>query len=211
MPPSADSPLIPIFVSRPADLTYATATAPSNNQREHWISAMEEEMASLRGHATWYLTPRLPGMKVLPVRWVYTTKLDAMGEVERYKARLVAKGFMQRPGLEFTEVFAPVTSKATLRMLLATVVTQKKFIRQLDVKTAFLNGKLDPDLNVYMAQPEGFEEPGDLVCKLVRSLYGLKQAPRMWSQELARVLNAAGFRASTVDPALFFRKEAGGS
>ena len=55
MPPSADSPLIPIFVSRPADLTYATATAPSNNQREHWISALEEEMASLRGHATWYI------------------------------------------------------------------------------------------------------------------------------------------------------------
>ena len=86
-------------------------------------------------------------------------------------------------------------------MLLATVVTQKKFLR-LDVKTAFLNGKLDPDLNVYMAQPEGFEEPGDLVCKLVRSLYGLKQAPRMWSQELGRVLQSAGFRACKADPAM---------
>ena len=118
---------------------------------------------------------------------------------------------MQRPGLEFTEVFAPVTSKATLRMLLATVVKQKKFLRQLDVKTAFLNGKLDEDLDIYMDQPEGFEEPGDLVCKLVRSLYGLKQAPRMWSQALGRVLQSAGFRACKADPALFFRVEEDGS
>ena len=51
----------------------------------------------------------------------------------------------------------------------------------MDVKTAFLNGKLDED--VFMAQLEGFVYPKypDRVCKLERSIYGLKQASRSWN------------------------------
>ena len=57
-------------------------------------------------------------------------------------------------------------------------------IHQMDVKTAFLNGDLEEE--IYMAQPEGFTEPGKehLVCKLHKSLYSLKQSPRAWYHKI---------------------------
>ena len=62
--------------------------------------------------------------------------MGTSGQVEWYKARFVVKGFMQRPGLEFQEVYAPVTSKDTLRFMIAALVSRKMFVRQLDIKTS---------------------------------------------------------------------------
>ena len=66
-------------------------------------------------------------------------------------------------------------------MLLALAVQDGLHVRQLDVTTAFLNGKLEEE--VYMDQPKGFVEKGKegLVCQLK---YGLKQAPRCWNSIL---------------------------
>jgi len=74
-------------------------------------------------------------------------------------------------------------------------------ISQLDVKNAFLNGELSEE--VYMQPPPRYSVPEGMVCRLRRSLYGLKQAPRVWFQCFASVVTAAGFSASTHDPALF--------
>ena len=58
----------------------------------------------------------------------------------------------------------------------------------MDVKSAFLNGKLKEE--VYVEQPPGFEsiEFPDYVCKLDKALYGLKQAPRAWYETLSAFL-----------------------
>ena len=74
-------------------------------------------------------------------------------------------------------------------------------LEHLDVKTAFLYGELEE--TIYMAQPEGFEVDGDMVCRLHKSLYGLRQAPRAWHARLKQVLENMGFTASTADPGLF--------
>lgn len=142
------------------------------------------------------------GVKPIPVKWVFKIKRDSKGNIERYKARLVAKGFMQQPGVDFTEVFAPVSRHSTLRMLLSLVAEESMHLHQLDVKTAFLNGKLEE--SIYMVQPPGYEEGGShMVCHLRKALYGLKQAPRAWYNTLRLKLEELVFVASDADASLF--------
>ena len=66
----------------------------------------------------------------------------------------------------------------------------------MDVRTAFLNGKLSE--NVYMRQPPEFET-GKKVCKLNKSLYGLKQAPRSGNDRFNAFMLKIGFRRSHQD------------
>ena len=92
------------------------------------------------------------------------------------KARLVAKGYVQKQGIDFEEVFAPVARLDTVRLLLAMAANWGWQVHHLDVKTAFLDGELVED--VYVSQPEGFVIKGkeQLVLKLSKALYGLRQA-----------------------------------
>ena len=180
--------------------TYEEAMNGPN--REQWLQALKEEIASLASNGTWELKDLPAGIKALPVRWVLKVKRDAKGNIERYKARLVVKGYMQREGIDFNEVFAPTSKHTTLRTLLAIVAADDLELEQLDVKTAFLNGDLEEEL--YMKQPPGFEEGGpELVCYLHKALYGLRQAPRAWHEKLKTALETMDFVASEADPGLF--------
>ena len=60
-----------------------------------------EELPSLLENATWALVDRKPGQNVIDTKWVYKTKLNPDGTIERYKARLVAQGEQQRAGVDF--------------------------------------------------------------------------------------------------------------
>ncbi|KXZ51561.1 hypothetical protein GPECTOR_12g524 [Gonium pectorale] len=127
--------------------------ALASPQSDEWVRAMEEELASLHEKQTWTLVPLPKGAKVIPTKWVYDVKCDASGQIERFKARLVAKGFKQRAGIDFDEVFAPASNPTTTRLLLAMVAAERMVLRQVDVKTAFLNGELDE--TIYVTQPQG--------------------------------------------------------
>ena len=114
----------------------------------------------------------------------------------------MAKGFLQKQGVDFEEVYAPVSKHTTLRALLAVVAEKDLELHQLDVKTAFLNGELEEE--IYMQQPQGYEQGGpNTVCHLRRALYGLRQAPRAWHQHLKKVLEELEFMAAIADAALF--------
>ncbi len=108
-------------------------------------------MRSLLENGTWELVERPKGVKPIPMKWVYKVKRDAQGNVEWYKSRLVAKGFLQKQGVDFEEVYAPVSKHTTLKALLAIVAQQDLELHQLDVKTAFLNEELEE--KIYMQQP----------------------------------------------------------
>ncbi len=180
--------------------TYAEAMrAPDAPQ---WKLAMDEEMASLQENSTWTLEQQPIGVRPIPAEWVFKRKQDALGNIERYKARLVAKGFMQKEGIDYNEVFAPVSKHTTLRTLLSLAAAEDLELHQLDIKTAFLNGDLDE--TSHMQQPEGYAEGGpNMVCHLRKSLYGLKQAPRAWNTRLKQELEGRGFTASGADAGLF--------
>ncbi|XP_074363653.1 uncharacterized protein LOC141704306 [Apium graveolens] len=116
------------------------------------------------------------GHKTIGLKWIFKLKKDADGKIVKHKAQLVAKGYAQEYGVDFDEIFAPVTRLETVRLLLALSAKNQWQVHHLDVKTAFLNGEINEE--VYVAQPEGYENEGKehLVYKLLKALYGLRQA-----------------------------------
>ncbi|KAJ0566228.1 putative RNA-directed DNA polymerase [Helianthus annuus] len=145
-----------------------------------WTEAMDKEIESIHKNQTWELVDPPIHQKPIGVKWIYKTKYDEKGNVDKYKARLVVKGYKQKYGIDYQEVFAPVIRFETIRLVLALATHHGWHLHQMDVKTAFLNGKLEEQ--VYIEQPQGYIQKGEekKVCHLKRALYGLKQAPRAW-------------------------------
>ncbi|KAJ9520572.1 hypothetical protein QJQ45_007425 [Haematococcus lacustris] len=170
-------------------------------QSEQWSLAADEEMQSLLSYGTWELVELPEGCRPLDNRWVSSVKRDGRGSIVRFKARLVVKGFLQREGIDFHELHAPVSKHATVRALLAVAAAEDMELEHLDVKTAFLNGKLEEV--IYMHQSAGYEDGSGRVCRLHRALYGLRQAPRAWHARLKEELEQLGFTASAADSCLF--------
>jgi hypothetical protein len=168
-----------------------------------WKAGMNDEMESLLAHNTWELVPAPPGARIIPVKWHYVLKRDATGKITRHKCRLVVKGFYQ---LGVKETYAPVSKHSTVRFMLSHAAAQDCELHQLDIKTAFLNGDMDEDEDVYIEQPPGYHQ-GDrnMVCHLKKALYGLKQAPRQWHKKLSAELEVHGFSPSTADASLYVR------
>ena len=79
---------------------------------------MLEEMAAVEENHTWELVDPPAGCRPIRLKWVFKVKRNERGEVVRHKARLVAKGFVQREGIDFEEVFAPVVHMESVRLLL---------------------------------------------------------------------------------------------
>ncbi|KAL9270148.1 Retrovirus-related Pol polyprotein from transposon RE2-like protein [Drosera capensis] len=149
---------------------------------------MQEELNEFERNEVWYLTPRPKNYPVIGCKWVFRNKSDENGTVIRNKARLVAKGYSQEEGIDFDETFAPVAKLETIRMFIAYAAYQGFKVYQMDVKSAFLNGKFQKE--VYVEQPPGFEdyEYPEHVYRLDKALYGLKQAPRAWYETLSTFL-----------------------
>ncbi|CAI7850970.1 unnamed protein product [Closterium sp. NIES-53] len=156
--------------------------ALAGDDREAWLASREDEFRSHMENETWTLTNLAPGRKALDCTWVLRVKTDAEGRLERRKTRLVIKGFQQTEGIDFQEVFAPVAKAPTLRLLLAAAAVCGWKVEQMDVKTAFLYGVVEEE--IYMKQPEEYDDGIGRVCRLNKAIYGLKQAPRCWYARL---------------------------
>lgn len=125
------------------------------------------------------MTKLLKGLNTIGVKWIYKTKYNERGEVDKHKDRLIAKGYSKSHGNDFNEVFALVSIWGTIRTILAVVANQRWCEFQLDVNSAFLHGELNE--GVYISQHEGYHKgKSELVYKLKKALYGLRQAPRVW-------------------------------
>jgi hypothetical protein len=170
-----------------------------------WVAAMDSEIQSICKNGTWELAELPSGHKPIGLKWVYKLKRNSEGEIVKHKARLVAKGYVQKQGVDFEEVFAPVARLDTIRLILALAANRGWQIHHLDVKSAFLNGELEEE--VYVCQPEGYVQKGKekMVLKLSKALYGLRQAPRAWNIRLDRSLRKLGFSECPSEAAVYKR------
>jgi len=82
-------------------------------------------------------------------------KLNPDGSISKYKVKLVARSFIQRYGVDYNEVFAPVTRLETIGLVVALASSKNWSLSHIDVKFASLNGPLEED--VYVTQPPRFE------------------------------------------------------
>ncbi|BBN67407.1 hypothetical protein Prudu_69S000200 [Prunus dulcis] len=58
---------------------------------------------------------------IIGVKWVYKTKFNPDGSIQKHKARLIAKGYSQQSGIDYNETFTPVARLDTIRALVALV------------------------------------------------------------------------------------------
>nr|GEY74562.1 hypothetical protein [Tanacetum cinerariifolium] len=127
-----------------------------NTQTKRMINFSKETVMDL-----WTLVDLPYGKRAIGSKWIFRNKLD-----ER--------------GIDYDEVFSPVARIEAIRLFLAYVSFKDFIVYQMDVKGAFLYGKIEEEVYVY--QPPGFGDPDflDKVYKVKKELYGLHQAPRAW-------------------------------
>eukprot|EP00253_Pinus_taeda_P003882 PITA_03882 len=167
---------------------------------------MNEEISAIEKSKTWELVDLLECKDAIGVKWVYKTKSNAEGKIDRHKAILVVKGYKQQQGKDYDETFAPVTRMETVRTVLSIAAQHKWKIYQMDVKSAFLIGVLKEE--AYVEQPPGYEVEGQehKVCKLQKALYGLKQAPRAWYNRIDAYLIENGYDKCDGEPTLYIKE-----
>jgi hypothetical protein len=139
---------------------------------------MHEELENFERNQVWELAEPPPNCHPIGTKWVWKNKEGENGMVVRNKSRLVPQGYSQKEGIDYEEAFSPVARLEAIRILLAFAVAKAFKLFQMDVKSAFLNGVIEEEVNV--KQPPGLESEKypHRVYRLKRALYGLNQAPR---------------------------------
>lgn len=109
---------------------------------------MKEEMEAIEKNSTWELVDAPEGKKLIGLKWVYRTKYNSNGSIQKHKARLVAKGYAKKQGIDYEEMFSSVARFETVRAVLSFAAHLHLPVFQFDVKSAFLNGNLAEEVYV---------------------------------------------------------------
>lgn len=190
---------------KPHHIPRSMREARASADAAKWEAALEEELQALRDNDVYEEVPVPAGVKPITSKPVMRVKYDADGKLERYKLRIVARGFVQREGIDYEETFAPVANLESIRVICALAAKYDLELDQMDVSTAFLNGKLDED--IYLSPPEGVPIRPGYCWKLKRSLYGLKQAGRTWNKTFDKALTSLGFVRLNAETCLYVLRE----
>nr|GEV35279.1 retrovirus-related Pol polyprotein from transposon TNT 1-94 [Tanacetum cinerariifolium] len=162
-------------------------------QHPGWVDAMQDELNQFSRNKVWTLVPAPYGKTIVGLKWVFRNKRDETRFVIKNKARLIAQCYNQQEGIDYDETFSHVARLEAIKIFLAFSNYMNFIVYQIDVKSAFINGKLKEE--VYVKQPLGFEssEFPNHVCKLDKALYRLKQAPKAWYETLSTYLTKQKF------------------
>ena len=135
-------------------------------------------------------------MKPISCKWIVKTKRGSKGNT---------KGFTQHEGIDYNEIFSPVSSKDSFRIIMTLIAHFDLELHQMDVKTAFLNKKIDE--TIYMEKPKNFviRDSKSMVYKLKKSLYGLKQSPRLWYYKFHKIIHSFSFVINPYDECIYHK------
>ncbi|KAL2497690.1 cysteine-rich RLK (RECEPTOR-like protein kinase) 8 [Abeliophyllum distichum] len=106
------------------------------------IDAMKDEMKSMKANDVWDLIELPEGPKSISCKWIFKTKSDSKGNVEKYNDRLVSKGFTQKEGIDYKKIFSPISSKDSFTTIMVLVANFDLELHQMDIKTTFSMVKL---------------------------------------------------------------------
>ncbi|GJS18845.1 ribonuclease H-like domain-containing protein [Tanacetum coccineum] len=161
--------------SHPSTLILGDPTSAVQTRSK--VNKSSEAHAFFEIQKVWILVDLPYGKKAIGTKWVYRNKKDERGVVVRNKARLVAQGHRQEEGIDYDEVFAPVARLEAIRIFLAFASYMGFIVYQMDVKSAFLYGKIDEE--VYRLNHQVFLDPKypEKVYKVVKSFVWVHQAP----------------------------------
>ncbi|XP_058783418.1 uncharacterized mitochondrial protein AtMg00820-like [Vicia villosa] len=137
---------------------------------------MNDEIQALTKNNTWTFTSLPPRKKAIGCKWLYKTKFNSDGSIERHNVRLVAQGFTQVEGINFVDAYSPTAKLIIVRLLLALASSLNLHLFQLDVHNAFLHGDLDEEYR------------------------------RQWLGILSKVLLSNNFKQCATDHSLFIHK-----
>ena len=171
-------------------------------EREGFKRAADAEIKSLEDKKTFQLVDYPENGQVLPLKWVFTYKLDHAGYLLRHKARICVRGDLQHHTGD--EVYAATGAFRSFRILMALVCAYGLLCHQIDFKNAFINADIDED--IYTTCPPGYGRPGK-VWKLLKALYGLRKSPKLWFCELVSFLQDLGFESCPEEPCIFINKK----
>nr|GEW03072.1 hypothetical protein [Tanacetum cinerariifolium] len=140
---------------------------------EIWGS-MNAKMQSMKDNQVWNLVDLPPNCKTVSSKWLFKKKTDMDGNIHTYKDHLVAKGFTQTYRVDYEETFLPVADIKAIRILIAIEAYYDYEIWQMDVKTTFLNGRLNEDIYMNKRFDEeikkyGFSQNPDESCVYKRA------------------------------------------
>ncbi|PKI74773.1 hypothetical protein CRG98_004791 [Punica granatum] len=134
-----------LLIDNDEPTTYAEAV--TGLDFEKWLKTMRSEMESMYTNQVWTLVDPPKGVKPIGCKWVFKKKTDMDNNVITFKGRLVAKGFRRVHGIDYDETFSLVAMLKSIRILLAIAAYYDYEIWHMDVKTAFLNGRLLEDVH----------------------------------------------------------------
>ncbi|GJZ47702.1 retrovirus-related pol polyprotein from transposon TNT 1-94 [Tanacetum coccineum] len=122
------------------------------------------------------------------------------------KYGLVAQGHTQEEGIDYDEVFAPVVRIKAIRLFLAYASFKDFVVYQMDVKSAFLYGKIEEEVFMSITLVLKRSTFLDKVYKVEKALYGLHQAPRAWYETFLTYMLDNGFHRGQIDKTLFNKR-----
>ncbi|CAH0515364.1 unnamed protein product [Peronospora belbahrii] len=156
-----------------------------SRQKDKWIIDVKEELDALYKNGVWVVAVPPKDSHILHTKWVFRTKTDADGAIERYKARLVACGNEQLFGVDCGLTFAAVMELSiTVKVILVFARRWEVSTKHEDIPNAYVKAYKNKDIEIYLRIPQGIELSDEvtkehgvdnenaLAFPLVKSLYG---------------------------------------